>query len=426
MTEMRFESTRGGAPAVPFSEALELGLAPDGGLYVPVRFPRISWPTPPPRGTVDVAEALLAPFFEGDALAPRLSEILEGAFDFPLPLTRLGEREGTYVLELFHGPTAAFKDVGARFLAECLERRSTAPRTVLVATSGDTGSAVAAALDGKRDLEVVVLFPEGGVSEEQARLLTCWSDNVHAFAVEGVFDDCQRILKEALGREGSLGARTLTTANSINIARLLPQMVYYAKASLEYHGAHGEPATFVVPTGNVGNATAALWAKRAGAPVGRILMAANANRPVPDYLASGDWKPRPSIATLANAMDVGSPSNIERVFHLYPSVEELRQDVEACWTDDDTIREVLAAAPERYGRVVDPHTATALHALETSGLARAIVVSTAHPAKFQSVVEPVLGRPVEVPESLARLRDRPVRVTRIPADLAALRDALPA
>jgi threonine synthase len=421
---MKYRSTGRNAPPLSFGEALVQGLAPDGGLYVPERFPEIAWQAVSEASFSDVAIATLAPFFEDDPLQADLRAIVERAFDFPIPLTALANTAGTYVLELFHGPTAAFKDVGARFMAECLSRRDHERRTVLVATSGDTGSAVAAALDGKESLDVVILFPKGGVSAEQERLLTCWSNNVHAFAVQGTFDDCQRMLKQALGTPGSLGERTLTTANSINIARLLPQTVYYASAALEYHSRHGNPATFIVPTGNVGNATAALWAKRMGFPVRRIVMAANANRPVPDYLETGEWTPRPSIPTLANAMDVGNPSNIERVFDLYASVDALRGDVSATTTDDATLREVIAHGKERYGRVFDPHTAAAVNAFEIRGLASAVLVSTAHPAKFQSVVEPILGQGIEVPEALARLRERPARVTEIPASVEALHEAL--
>jgi len=423
---MRFRSTRKKAPELPFGAALVQGLAPDGGLYVPRHFPRIDWSGAAERSLGEVAFHLLEPFFEGDPLAPELRGIVERAFDFPIPLTPLGDREGTEVLELFHGPTAAFKDVGARFMAECLSRQDQTPRTVLVATSGDTGSAVAAALDGKENLEVIVLFPRGGVSAEQERLLTCWGENVHAFAVEGVFDDCQRMLKEALGTAGSLGERTLTTANSINIARLLPQMVYYAHGSLLHRERENGDALFVVPTGNVGNATAALWAMQVGCPVSGVVMAANANRPVPDYLESGSFEPRPSVATLANAMDVGSPSNIERVFDLYPDVEALRAVVRSTSTGDAAIREHVARAPSRYGRVIDPHTATAIDACEALGLERSVLVSTADPAKFQSTVEPILGARVDIPPALARLRELPVHVTEIPARLDSLREALPA
>lgn len=414
---MKFVSTRGQSEAVQFSIALAAGLAPDGGLYVPAVYPEVSPCEVHSRELAGVASEVLAPFFEGDHLAAALGEICRGALAFPVPLVDVGPFQ---ILELFHGPTAAFKDVGARFLAECMIRVDQVPRTVLVATSGDTGGAVAAAFHQKPGIEVVILYPLGGVSPEQEQQLTSWGDNVTAFAVRGVFDDCQRLLKSALA--SGLGDRHLTTANSINIARLLPQMAYYAHAAL----CHGGNPTFVVPTGNVGNATAALWAKRLGFPIRRVVMVTNANRTVPEYITSGDWAPRPSQRTLANAMDVGDPSNMERVFSMYESAEELRQDVSSVSVDDETIREVISTGPQRYGQVFDPHTATAVHAVETLDLVEPIVVSTAHPAKFESVVRPLLGDGVEIeiPESLARIRDRASHSVEIDPDLVALRRAL--
>jgi len=293
-----------------------------------------------------------------------------------------------------------------------------------VATSGDTGGAVAAAFHGVPGVEVVVLFPADGVSPEQRRQLTCWGGNVRAFAVRGTFDDCQALLKAAFGPEGLAGDRNLTTANSINIARVLAQTVYYAWASLEYVGRHGRPPSFVVPTGNVGNATAALWVKRMGFPLGRVVLATNANRVLPEYLAGGAWRPRTAVQTLANAMDVGRPSNMERVFHLHPTRDELRRDVAAIAVDDPAIRDAIAQGPRRWSRVLDPHTATAVHAVEALDVPAAIVVATAHPAKFRGLVEELIGEPVEVPGSLARMDARPERVEELAPNLEALRRAL--
>ena len=329
----------------------------------------------------------------------------------------------------FHGPTAAFKDVGACFLAECMIRIDQEPRTVLVATSGDTGGAVAAAFHQKPGIEVVILYPRDGVSPEQKQQLTCWGDNVTALAVRGVFDDCQHLLKTALA--SGLGDRQLTTANSINIARLLPQMTYYAYASL----CHGGNPTFVVPTGNVGNATAALWARRLGFPIRRVVMVTNANRTVPEYLASGTWEPRPSHRTLANAMDVGDPSNMERlrhlipdfaelVFSMYPSVEDLRQHVWSVSVDDISIQETIRAGQERHGQVFDPHTATAVAALDSLDLEEPVVVSTAHPAKFESIVGPLVDGDIEIPDSLMWIRERTGQSVEIDPDLDALRQTI--
>ena len=412
---MKFGSTRGQSEPVLFSTAVSAGLAPDGGLYVPGDFPAISPAQVHSRELAGVASEVLAPFFEGDALASQLAEICSGSLSFPVPLV---DADRFHILELFHGPTAAFKDVGARFLAECMVRIDQAPRTVLVATSGDTGGAVAAAFHQKPGIEVVILYPQGGVSPEQEQQLTCWGDNVTAFAVKGVFDDCQKLLKTAL--VSGLGDRQLTTANSINIARLLPQMTYYAYASL----CHGGNPTFVVPTGNVGNATAALWAKQLGFPIQHVVMVTNANRTVPDYMSSGDWKPRPSTATLANAMDVGDPSNMERVFSMYPSVEDLRRDVSSISIDDPTIQYAIRTGQERYGRMFDPHTATAVYAVDELGIEDPIVVSTAHPAKFGSVVGPLVEGAIEIPESLVRIRERASHFVEIAPDIEALRRAL--
>jgi len=428
-----FRSSRGGGAASGFSAALLQGLAPDGGLYVPER-----WPQRPPlefdpgASLAALAQRLLAPFVAGDVLEGALPEIVREAFNFPAPLVPLTPDGRLAVLELFHGPTAAFKDFGARFLAACFRRLrsgSRGPLTILVATSGDTGGAVAAAFHRSPGIEVVVLFPRGLVSPTQERQLTCWDGNVRALAVRGTFDDCQRLVKEAFV-DSSLGAaRTLSSANSINLGRLLPQMVYYAATSLDIFHRHGEPASFVVPSGNLGNALACLWARRLGLPIGEVLLAHNANRTVPDYLASGQWRPRASVATLASAMDVGNPSNMERLRALYPHLKELRAAVSAVSVTDDEIRAAIRAGYERYGQVWCPHTATAAQAWRELPAARRqagrwVLVATAHAAKFPEIVAPLIGHPVPVPESLAKLFARPSHCVEIDANLSALRAVL--
>ena len=429
----RFVSTRGGAPSVPFSQAMEHGLAPDGGLYVPESFPTIDPRTIDPDATLtETAEAVLRPFLEGDELSGPLPEILAEALSFPTPLVHL---DGFSALELFHGPTAAFKDVGARFMAACFARLRDAiqtagavpsTRTVLVATSGDTGSAVASAFHRRPGFQVVILFPSGGVSPRQRHQLTCFGENVHAFAVRGTFDDCQRILERAFGMSKLTVRLGLTTANSINVARLLPQTVYYAAASLRYLADRGERPTLVVPAGNVGNSLAALWARRIGFPLGDVVMVSNANRALPDFFETGRWEPRSSVRTLANAMDVGNPSNMERVFHLQPDPGRLREEVTAISVDDDSIRDVIRREAADHGRVWDPHTATAVQAVSVLALEGAIVVATAHPAKFDEIVEPLVGEAVPVPAALASLLDRPAHFTEIEPELGALVEALTA
>ncbi|MGH7105461.1 MAG: threonine synthase [Acetobacteraceae bacterium] len=339
MTEMPFRSTRDTKLTVGFGEALAQGLAPEGGLYVPIEWPRFAAESWNAWGSLaGTAAHLLAPFVEGDPLAPSLSAITAEAFDFRAPVVPLGTGGRLAVLELFRGPTAAFKDFGARFLAACLARLrgpSSRPLTVLVATSGDTGAAVAAAFHGRPRIQVAVLFPKGLVSPTQERQLTCWGGNVRSFSVRGTFDDCQRLVKQAFLDRQWREERALSSANSINLGRLLPQAVYYAAASLSVWRRHGEPASFIVPSGNLGNAVACIWARKLGLPIADVVLAHNANRTVPDFLQTGDWRPRPSIATLASAMDVGNPSNMERLHALYPDLTEIRGAVTACTVSDE-------------------------------------------------------------------------------------------
>ena len=428
-----FHSSRGGAAGKGFSEALLEGLASDGGLYVPGHWPHLTGEAF--AGATElpaVAERLLAPFLEGDALGAQGPALVREACNFPAPLVPLTEDARLSVLELFHGPTAAFKDFGARFLAGAFSRlRATSGRmlTILVATSGATGGAVAAAFHGRAGIQVVVLFPKGRVSPTQERQLTCWGGNVRALAVRGTFDDCQRLVKEAFVDEALRARALLSSANSINLGRLLPQAVYYAATSLAVWRAHGEPASFIVPSGNLGNAVACLWARRMGLPVGDVVLAHNANRGVPDYLASGDWQPRASLATLASAMDVGNPSNLERLRSLFPQFTELQSAVSAYSVSDAQIRARIRIGYEQYGQVWCPHTATAAEAWERLPQAlratrRWVLVATARPAKFPEIVEPLIGRPVAVPPSLAALYARSSESVEVDANLNALRALL--
>ncbi|HVH83732.1 MAG TPA: threonine synthase [Steroidobacteraceae bacterium] len=426
-----FTSSRDPSVRVGFSAALLQGLAPDGGLYVPASWPRLSVEDFAGAATLaEFAQPLLAPFLAGDRLAGELTPLAHAAFDFPAPLVPLHADGRLSVLELFHGPTAAFKDFGARFLAACFARlREARPLTILVATSGDTGGAVAAAFHRRPGIEVAVLFPRGLVSPTQERQLTCWGENVRSLAVRGTFDDCQRLVKEAFLDAGLRARGAFSSANSINLGRLLPQAVYYAAASLAVWREHGERASFVIPSGNLGNSLACLWARQAGLPIGAVVLAHNANRPVPDYLASGEWRPRPSVATLASAMDVGNPSNMERLRSLYPQLALLREAVSAVSVSDEEIRNRIRAGYRTFGQIWCPHTATAAEAWERlppeqRAHGRWVLVSTAHPAKFREIVEPLIGRSVPVPESLARLFARPVRCAEIDATLEALRTAL--
>jgi threonine synthase len=430
---MKYISTREADHAVTLGEAIAHGIAPDGGLYVPQEFPHFT----ARQFETDVelpqiGARLLAPFAAGDPLAAELPAICSEAFDFPAPLASLPNAPAPMsVLELFHGPTCAFKDFGARFLAACMERIRRDQRrklTILVATSGDTGSAVAAAFHGKPWADVAVLYPHGKVSERQAQQLACWGGNVRTLAVRGTFDDCQRIVKEAFADQALAETHQLSSANSINIGRLLPQMVYFAKAGLQLWRESGRRANFIVPTGNLGNALACIWARHVGVPIGEIVLATNANQSITEYLRTGEWAPRPSVATLANAMDVGNPSNMERLRALHPDFEELQSQIGASSVDDIEIRGTIRRDSHELDRLWCPHSATAAKVFRRL-LARGarghwVIVATAHPAKFNEIVEAQTGREAPVPESLARLLALPRQETELDPTLDALREQL--
>jgi threonine synthase len=430
MAAVGFVSTRGGTAApVSISEAIERGLAPDGGLFVPTEMPAVdqrrSWDTENLPGIANIA---LAGFFAGDRLAGHLPAITGAALNFPAPTTAVARSKfPLYALELFHGPTAAFKDFGARFLAESLQRlqaRGGVPTTILVATSGDTGGAVAAAFHRRPWARVIVLFPKNLVSARQEKQLTCWGDNVLALRVGGTFDDCQRMVKEAFLNQALRRLHRFSSANSINIGRLLPQLVYYAASSLQLNRRTGLAASYIIPSGNLGNVSAAVWARLLGFPIGRIVLAHNANRTVPDYLRTGVWEPRPSVATLASAMDVGDPSNMERLRSAFPTADLLRHELSAVSVDDETIKARIRTDFAEFGREWCPHTATAAEVYARLAPEERekpwVVVATAHPSKFNDVVEPLIGKTVEVPEALARLLNLPSHCIDIPPTLDAL------
>lgn len=432
---MKYLSTRGKSPAMSFSQAIRQGLASDGGLYVPESFPQIgqellkSSPKSP-RFLTQVAQEIAKVFLKGDPLEKFAAQICKEALDFPIFLKKLDKT--TAVLELFHGPTSAFKDVGARFLAGCLSRSVEKGHkdVVLVATSGDTGGAVAAAFYKKPSIDVVVLFPEGRISARQQQQLCCWGANVLSVCVEGSFDDCQALVKEAFMNENARTQFRLTSANSINIGRILPQTFYYAWAALEYSRLNGREPGFIVPTGNLGNAMAALWAKKMGFPMGKVVFACNANHAVVDYVRTGVWKPQSTIATLANAMDVGNASNVERLQNLYPDFTQLQKDVEAYSVSDSQIRKVIEEGEKSWKQIWCPHTACAVETLgrvSKSGLDRKvsdwILVSTAHPAKFEAIVEPLVGHTVDVPQALEALFSKKQKFVKIKS-LAQLMEAI--
>ena len=426
---MKFVSTRGQAPAVDIDAALVAGLAPDGGLYVPDTIPAADLARPR-DSLADTALASLAPWFTGSRIQSQLPGLCADAFAWPAPLRALAG-DGDHLLELFHGPTAAFKDYAARFLAGALSALRTphaADSTILVATSGDTGAAVASAFHRRPGFAVVILYPEGRVSPRQAHGLECWGDNVRAFRIDGSFDDCQRLAKAALSDADLRARRPLTTANSISLGRLLPQAGYYAHAAAHHHAAHARPLNVIVPTGNLGNACAAFIARAMGAPLGEIRMACNANDTLPRFFGGADYLPQPTRATLANAMDVGAPSNFERLRHWHGDDVALRGAFVARSVDDADIRATIRVAEARHGIVPCPHTAAGLHLLETlraDGDRRDwAVVATAHPAKFDAIVEPLVAHAVPVPSALAACLARPAQGVRLGREPNALRRML--
>ena len=421
---MRFISTAGTAQPADLKTALFQGLAPDGGLYLPERLaplaPRAlsalrgaTWE----RVALTVAQHLL----QDDLPASQIEQVVTEALDFSIPLVARGD--GRYSLELFHGPTCAFKDVGARFMARLMARfhaHNDPPLTVLVATSGDTGSAVAQAFLNLPGSRVVVLYPEGKVSPLQERQFTTLGGNITALAVAGTFDDCQRLVKEAFADPG-LRALRLTSANSINIGRLLPQIFYYFHAWAQLPGTTGD-LIVSVPSGNFGNLTAGLMAKRLGLPITRFVAATNVNDVVPRYLETGAFTPRPSRTTLSNAMDVGNPSNFARMLALYDAdAGRMRGDVEAHAFTDDQTRAAISRVFADRGDVLDPHSAVAYlgltQAMSDQRPATGVFLATAHPAKFADIVEPVIGRKVDLPPRLAQCLTREPQLERVGSTL---------
>ena len=372
-----------------------------------------------------IGSAVSAPFVDplsDDERARLVAETL----DFEIPLVELGG--GVWVLELFHGPTLAFKDVGARFMARLMARWAgddPRPLTVLTATSGDTGGAVARAFAGLDGVRVAVLYPRGKVSPIQEKQFTTLGGNVQALAVAGDFDDCQRLAKEAF-RDPRLRAELrLTSANSINIGRLLPQMVYYFQAAARLPAGSGPPV-FAVPSGNFGNLTAGLMARRLGLPCRGFVAATNVNDAVPRYLDSGRYAPGRARPTLSNAMDVGDPSNFERMLWLFDhDARRMRAVVAGSRHDDDETGRVMRRVREERGYLLDPHTAVGYLGLlarlaELPEPAPGIVLATAHPAKFRDEIEPLLGVRVELPERLRRCLELESRAHEVPAELDAV------
>jgi len=421
-----YTSTRGGGSA-SLNEALFRGLAPDGGLFVPDPLPSLGsggLSPPPPGDFVESAAWSAERLLAGQVDGAVVRRITRSALSFPVPLVEV--EAGVHVLELHHGPSHAFKDVGARFMANLMSElddseAASTPRTVLVATSGDTGGAVASAFHGLERYRVVTLFPREGISNRQRRQMSTLGGNVAAVAVAGTFDDCQRLAKLAFSQPRIRMRHRLTSANSINVGRLLPQTFYYLHAWILLGGA---PARFVVPSGNLGSLCAGLIASLAGMPSLGFLAASNANDVFPKYLTTGSFHPHASLTTISNAMDVGAPSNFERIQWLFrDDPGALQRTVRGMSISDEETAQCIGDVYHRTGYVLDPHAAVAYRAQEQQhgvGDGPTVVLATAHPAKFPDVVEKAIGRAVELPEGLAAIMNVEEHFTHIDPTIDAL------
>lgn len=411
-SHIRYYSTSGRAPLASLQEAVTHGLASDRGLFMPqsiTTLPKAFFNNIAEMSLTDIAYVVADTLFGGDVESERLKQIVADTFSFDIPLVRVSDNK--YALELFHGPTLAFKDVGARFMARLLgyfnERRAAGkgPVNVLVATSGDTGSAVANGFLGVEGVRVFVLYPRGKVSRIQEAQFTTLGKNITAIEINGTFDDCQALVKQAFMDRQLNEAMQLTSANSINVARFLPQMFYYfyAYAQLMRMGADPNEVVVAVPSGNFGNLTAGLIGKHKGLPIKRFIAANNANDVVYEYLRTGVFSPRPSIQTIANAMDVGNPSNFVRILDLYGNNHnKIAAEITGYTYADEQIAETIRSTFAQEGYLLDPHGATAYRALQ-EGLKpgeTGIFLETAHPAKFKETVESIINEKVEVPKRL--------------------------
>ncbi len=427
---MNYYSLNHQSPDVSFAEATQRGQAPDKGLYFPETIP--SLPTDFIKNIKQYAKEeigveVMKPYVEDSLPVPELERIVSETVSFDFPLVSINNHIAS--LELFHGPTLAFKDVGARFMSRCLgyfnQYKKTAT-TVLVATSGDTGGAVANGFLDVQGVDVVILYPSGKVSAVQELQLTTCGKNITALEVDGTFDDCQTIVKQAFA-DADLNARlSLTSANSINVARWLPQQMYYFFAVQQWM--HEEPPVISVPSGNFGNICAGILAHISGLPVKHFIAALNANDVVYRYLQSGLFEPKPAVATLSNAMDVGNPSNFIRILQIFKNeMPQLKQVVSAVSVTDDITKQTIAEVYQQYGYILDPHGAVAFralhHYLQTSHDS-GFILETAHPVKFPDVVEEAIGKKVDVPASAAALFSLQKKSIPMPASFDAVKEWL--
>lgn len=408
---MQYFSTNRKSATVSFREAVLIGQPDDKGLYFPVSIPK--FPAQLLGNLANLSEAEIAflvikPYI-GDSIADeRLFEICQKTVDFPFPLVEISDKISA--LELFHGPTLAFKDVGARFMSRCLQHFSaeiSRKTVVIVATSGDTGGAVAHGFHNVEGVEVVILYPKGKVSRVQELQLTTLGGNVITLEVQGTFDDCQFLAKQVLTDVDLRKRVFLTSANSINVARWLPQQIYYLFALKEWVG---PPPVISVPSGNFGNLASGMLANRSGLPVEKFIAACNANDVVPEFFRTGNYLPKPSVSTISNAMDVGDPSNFIRILEMFDNDQNaVRKTLKAVSVSDERTAKTMRDVHNEYGYILDPHGAVAYTALadhlENRPNTRGIVLETAHPVKFDTVAT-IIGNHIVMPEGVKHLESR--------------------
>ena len=423
---MKYYSTNGKTPMVTLAEAVVKGLAADRGLFMPEhigKMPKAFFNNISSMSLQEMSFAVAYMLFGDDIDSDDLKHIVSDTLNFDIPLVKVDDQR--YSLELFHGPTLAFKDVGARFMARLLghfNRQNGEDRmvNVLVATSGDTGGAVANGFLNVPGVRVFVLYPSGKVSRIQEAQFTTLCNNITAIEVNGTFDDCQALVKSAFMDKELNSHMMLTSANSINVARFLPQMFYYfyAYAQLMKAGEDLNNIVVAVPSGNFGNITAGLIAKFMGLPVKRFIAANNRNDVVYNYLQTGVYTPKPSVATIANAMDVGDPSNFARILDLYHnSWEAIKAEISGFTYTDEQIAQTLADVYRQRGYLLDPHGAVAYRSLQ-EGLQPGevgVMLETAHPAKFKSVVDSIIGEDIDIPQRLAAFMENPKQSVRMPS-----------
>ncbi|SNT31563.1 L-threonine synthase [Ekhidna lutea] len=421
---MKFKSTTGQGPEVSFREAVLNNLPNDGGLYFPKEIRQLEKgfiKEIPKMHLSEIAFEVLSKFCTADIRTDELEEITERVFDFPIPLVQVNNK--THCLELFHGPTFAFKDIGAKFLAECLahfnagENKET---TVLVATSGDTGGAVANGFLGVEGVRVVILYPKGKVSELQEKQLTTLGQNITALEIEGTFDDCQNLVKQAFADEQLNKKLHLSSANSINIARWLPQSLFFYVPLQQGF----EDVTIAVPSGNYGNLTSGVLAMKMGVPIKQFVAASNANDVVPRYLQSGNYEPEDTIQTIANAMDVSDPSNFKRLLSLFDrSYQDIKNHLKPFTLDDDAIKQTIRECHQANEYLLDPHGAIAYAALHNAD-EEGIFLGTAHYCKFLPTLKEALREEVPIPDFAKDLMTRKKQSTRMKADYALFKEFL--